>query len=92
MIMMRTERIPECGAAEGAVQAMSMTMTVARVRRTRRAVRKGPAKGWKQRTGRIKETERETERGKVLLNEPLGVVISHMLLLCSCRSKYQRRT
>jgi hypothetical protein len=27
-----------------------------------------------------------------LLNEPQGVVISHMLLLCRCRSKYQRRT
>jgi len=48
--MMRTVRIPERRAVEGAVLAMAMTMTMERVRRTRREVRKGPGKGRKQRT------------------------------------------
>ena len=50
MMMMRTGQIPEHLTVEGAVLAMAMTMTMERVRRTRREVRKGPGKGRKQRT------------------------------------------
>jgi hypothetical protein len=49
--MMTTRRILESRAVDGAVLAMIMTMTTARVRRTRRAVRKGPGKGKEQRMG-----------------------------------------
>jgi len=48
--MMRTGRITERHVVEGAVLAMAMTMTMAMVRRTCRAVRKGPGKGREQRT------------------------------------------
>ena len=70
MMMMRTGQIPERRAVDGAVLAMKMTMMTARVRRTRRAVRKGPGKGREQRMGRGKGrgTERETVKGKVLSN------------------------
>jgi len=55
--MMRTGRISARRAVDGAVLAMTMTMMTARVRRTRRALRKGPGregnKGW--------EGEREGE-------------------------------
>jgi len=43
--MMNTRRIAESRAVEGAILAMVMTMTTARVRRTSRPVRKGPGKG-----------------------------------------------
>jgi len=68
--MMRTGRIPERRAVDGAVLAMKMTMTMARVMRTPRAVRKGPGKGREQRMGRGKGRGRgrETVKGKVLLN------------------------
>ena len=93
-MMMTTGRIPVRRAVEGAVLAMAMTMTTARVRRTRRALRKGPGKGMEQRTGRGKGRGRgwETVKGKVLLNEPQGEMISLVPLLCSCRSKCQRQT
>jgi hypothetical protein len=72
MMMMGTGRIPECRAVDGAVLAMAMTMTMARVRRTCREVRKGPGKGREPRTGRGKGwgRGRETVKGKVLLNKP----------------------
>jgi len=44
MMMMRTGRVPERCVVEGAVPAMAMTVTTARVRRTRRLVREGPGK------------------------------------------------
>jgi len=62
--MMTTGRIPVRRAVEGAVLAMAMTMTTARGRRTRRAVRKGPGKGREQRMGRGKGTRLRTGRGK----------------------------
>jgi hypothetical protein len=82
MLMMSTGQILERRAVEGAVLAMAMTMTIARVRRTRRVVRKGlgkrrerwmrRGKGRQLRTGRGKErgSGRETVKGKVLLNKP----------------------
>jgi hypothetical protein len=87
---MTPERIPVRRAVEGAILAIEMPMMTARVRRTRRALRKGPGKGRKQRTGRGKG--RETVNGKVLLNEPQGEMISLVPLFCSCRSKCQRQT
>ena len=100
--MMRTGGISERRAVEGAVLTMAMTMTTARVRRTRRAVRKGPGKGREQRMGRGKGRGRqsrkgrgrgrETVKGKVLLNKPQEEMISLMPLLCSCRRKCMRQT
>jgi hypothetical protein len=96
MMMMRTGRIPQRRVVEGAVLAMAMTMTMARVRRTRRAVRKRPGKGREQLTGRGKGkgtgTGRGRVKGKVLLNQPQGEMISLVLLLCSCRRKGMRLT
>jgi len=66
MMVMRTGGIPERGVVEGAVLEMPMTVRMARVRRTRREVRKGPGKGREQRTGMVKGTGRgrETVKGK----------------------------
>jgi hypothetical protein len=85
MMMMRTGRIPERQAVEGVVLAIAMTMTMARVRRKCREVRKGPGKGREQRTGRGKGrgSGRETVKGKVLVNKPQGEMISLVPLLCS---------
>jgi hypothetical protein len=68
--MLRTGRIPERRAVDGAVLAMTMTMMTASVRRTPRAVRKGPGKGREQRMARGKGRGRgrETVKGQVLLN------------------------
>jgi len=52
--MMRTARIPEGRAVNGAILALAMKMTMVRVRRTRRAVRKRPGKGREQWMGRGK--------------------------------------
>jgi len=100
--MMTTGRIPERRAVEGAILAMAMTMTTARVRRTHRAVRKGPGKGRVQRMGRGKGRGRqprkgrgrgmETVKGKVLLNKPQEEMISLVPLLCSCKRKCMRQT
>jgi hypothetical protein len=94
--MMRTGRIPERRAVEGAILAMAMTMKMARLRRTRRAVRKGPGKGRDQRTGRGNRKGRGRGRGrvkgKVLLNKPQGEMISLVPLLCSCRRKGIRQS
>jgi len=100
--MMTTGRIPEHRAVEGANLAMAMTMTTARVRRTRRAVRKGPGKSRVPRMGRGHRSGRqprkgrgrgrETAKGKVLLNKPQEEMISLVPLLCSCRTKCMRRT
>jgi len=101
---MRTGRIPERRALEGAVLAMAMTMMMARVRRTPRAVRKGLGKGREHRMGRGKGRRLrrgggkgrgrgiETVKGKVLLNKPQGEMISLVPLLCSCRRNCQRQT
>jgi hypothetical protein len=65
---MRTGRISNGRAVEGAVLAMTVSMMTARVSRTRRAVRKEPGKGRVQRMGRGKGTEegnwKGTEEGK----------------------------
>jgi len=92
--MMRTGQIPERRAVDGAVLAIKMRMMTARVRRTRRAVRKGPGKGRELRMGRGngRGRGRETVKGKVLLNKPQGEMISLLPLLCSCRRKCQRHT
>ena len=94
-MMMRTARIPEGRAAEGAVLAMAMTMMTPRVRRTRRAVRKKPGKGRVQRMGwgkgsgrqQRKGRRREMVKGQVLLNKPQEDMISLVPLLCSCSRK-----
>jgi len=98
--MMRTGRIPEPRAVDGAVLAMEMRMTMVRVRRTRRAVRKRPGKGREQRTGKGKGNGKGKGRGKpggwvkgkVLLNKPQGEMMSLVPLLCSCRRKGMRQT
>jgi hypothetical protein len=79
---------------EGAIFAMAKTMTMARIRRTRREVREGPGKGREQRMGRGKGRGRgrETVKGKVLLNKPQGEMISLVPMLCSCRRKGMRQT
>ena len=92
--MLRTRRIPERRAVEGDVLAMAMAMTMARVRKTCREVRKGPGKGREQMTGRGKARGRgrETVKGNLLLNKPQGEMISLVPLLCSCRRKGMRQT
>jgi hypothetical protein len=61
---------------------MAMTMTIARVRRTHRAVRTGPGKRRKQWMGRGKGSGwgREMVKGKVMLNKPQGEMISRVML------------
>jgi hypothetical protein len=83
---------------------MAMTMTTARVRRTRRAVRNEPGKGRVQRMGRGKGRGkrrvrqwrtgrgRETVKEKVLLNKHQEEMISLVPLLCSCRRNCIRQT
>jgi hypothetical protein len=85
MMMMRTGLILDRQAVEGAFLAMAMTMTMARVRRIHRAVRKALGKGREQRTerGKGRERGRETVKGKVLLNKPQGEMISLVPLLFS---------
>jgi hypothetical protein len=96
MRMMRTGQIPELGAGEVAVLAMLMTITMERVRRTRREVRNGPGKGTEQSTGtgkgRGRGRGRETVKGKILFNKPQAEMISLVPVLCSCRKKYMRLT
>jgi hypothetical protein len=93
MIIMRSGQIPECLAVEGAALAMAMTMVMARVRGTHRAVRKGLGKGREQRMGSRKGRGkcREIVKGKVLLNKPQGEMISLVPLLCSCGRKRIRQ-
>src|SRR5882757_8463179 len=102
--MMRTARNLVRRAVDGAILGMATQMTTARVRRTCRAVRKGPGKGREQtmgsgkgrrlRTGRGKGRRRgsETVKGKVLFNTPQEEMISLVLLLCSCRRCCQWQT
>jgi len=85
---------------------MAMTMTTARVRKIRRAVRKGlgKGKGSEQRMGRGtgrrlrigmgkgRGRGRETVKGKVLIDKPQGEMISLMRLLCSGRSECPMQT
>jgi hypothetical protein len=82
MMMMKIGQIPVRRAVEGAVLAMAMTMTTARVSRACKAVRKDPGKGREQRMGRGNGRRlrtgrgkgrgrgRETVKGKVLFNTP----------------------
>jgi len=62
--MLTTGQIPERRAVEGAVLTMAMTMMTARVRRTRREVRKGPGKGRVHRMGRGKGRGRQPWKGR----------------------------
>jgi len=90
--MMRTWPIPERRAVEGAIREMAMTMTTARVRRTRRAVRTRLGKGREQRMergmgrrlktggGKGRGMGRETVKGTVLMNKPQ----EEMILSCHC--------
>jgi len=66
--MMRNGGIPERRVVDGAVLAMTMTMTTARVRRTHMVGRKEWGKAREQRMRRGKGTGRgrETVNGKVL--------------------------
>jgi hypothetical protein len=72
-----------------AALVMAMTMTMARVRRTRRELGKRPRKRREHMMGRgkgmQKERGREMIKGKVLLNKPQEEIISLVLLLGSCR-------
>jgi len=79
--MMTIGRIPVRRAVERAVLAMAMTMMMERVKRTRRALRKGPGQGREQKPGRGKGRGRGREmvKGKVLINEPQGEMISLVL-------------
>jgi hypothetical protein len=83
MMIMRTGRIPEHRAVEPAVLALAMTLTMARVRRTRSGVRQGPEKGMEHSTGRDKRKRKgrgsKTINGKVLLNKPHGEMIYVLL-------------
>jgi hypothetical protein len=68
MMIMTTRWIVVCRAGEGAVLAIEMTMTMARVRITCRAVRKVPEKAMDQTMGRgnRRGMGRETLKRKVL--------------------------
>ena len=91
--MMKPGQIPERRAMEGAVPVMTTTMSTARVRRTRRAVRQGLGKGMEQRMGSGKRRRlrtgrgkgrgrgRETVKGKVLSNKLQREIISLVPLL-----------
>ena len=91
---MRTWQMPVGREVEGAVLAIAMTMTMAKVRRTRRVVSKCLQKGREQRTGRGQGRGRGTEtvKGKELLNKPQGEMISLVPLVGSCRRKGMRQT
>jgi len=62
--MMSAGTIPERRVVQGAVQAMSMTMTTPRVRSTCRAVRKGPEIGSEQRMRRGNRKATQGGKGK----------------------------
>jgi len=62
--MMTTGGIPGRRAVEGVVLAMANKMTTGRVRRTHRAVRKGPGKGRVQRMGQRKRRGRQPRKGR----------------------------
>jgi len=87
---MKRWRIPVRQAVAGAVLALAMTITMARVRRTCRTVRKGPGIGREQRMGRVRG--RAMVKGKELLNKPRGEMISLASLCCSCRRKCIKQT
>ena len=91
-MMMRTGQIPERRAVEGAVLGMAITMTMARVRRTRRAVRKGPGKRREQRTGRGKGwgTGKGNGKGKGIVKQtPGGDDISRAVALQLQKERYE---
>jgi hypothetical protein len=64
MMIMRTGRIPEHQAVEGAVWAMAITITMENVRSACGAVRKGPGKGREQRTEKGKGMGKGKGNGK----------------------------
>jgi len=102
--MMKTGQNTVHRAVEGAALEMDITMTTARCRRIRWAVRKGLETGRQQRIGRGKERQLRTGRGKrrgmgmetverkELFNTPQGEMISLVPLLCSCKRQCQRQT
>ena len=102
--MNRTGPIPVHPVGDRMSLVIAMTMTIVKVRRTRRVVRKGPGMGSEQRMGRGMERrlrmgwgkgrgrEKEMVKGKVLLNTPKGEMTSLVPLLCSCRRKCQMHT
>jgi len=101
MMMMGTWWLPQRWALNRPLLVM---VTMARVRRTRRAVRKGPGNVWKQRmrrgqgkllrTGRGKGSGwgRETVKWNVLWIKPQEMIISLMPLLCTNRLAHGGRT
>jgi hypothetical protein len=92
MMIMRTGRIPVRKTVSGAILAKPMAMMMERVRKTHRALRMGPGKTREHRMGRGKGRRKgkgwgmEMVKGKELLNKTQGEMISHVPLLCSCRS------
>jgi hypothetical protein len=64
MMMMGTGQISERRVVDGAILAMRMTMTTARGRRTRRAVRNGPVKRREQMMGKGKGKGKGKDNGK----------------------------
>jgi hypothetical protein len=106
MMMMRTGQMPQRRVVEGAVLPKVIAMTTTRVRRTHRGVRHGPgkrsehriakgkgrAKGWGRERQWGKGRGREPVKEKVILNKPHGDMISLVLLRCSGRRKYMRKT
>jgi len=103
MRMLRTARIPEHRAVEGAVLVMAISITTVRVGRNSRAVRNRPRKGKEQQMGRGKGRRLRMGKGKgkgrgsemvmakVLLNKPQGEMISLVPLLCRYRGNVRGR-
>jgi hypothetical protein len=96
-MIMRTERFPQYRAVNGAVLVLAMAMTMARVKSTRKPVRKEPGTGMVQQMGRVMRSgsqlrkgrgrERERVKGQVLLYKPQEEMISLEPLVCCCRRK-----
>jgi hypothetical protein len=70
MMMMRPGSIPQWRAVEGAVLAIAMTMMTARVRRTRRGLRKDRGNGREHRVERRNRRRLSMENGTVLPKVP----------------------
>jgi hypothetical protein len=71
-----------------------MTMTTARVKRTRREVRSGlgKCKGTKDGEGKWKGKGKGNGRGKGIVRQSTGEMISLVQLLWSCNRKGMRQT
>jgi hypothetical protein len=70
IMMMTTGQIPERRVVEAAVLAMTTTMTLARLMRTRRVVTNGPGKPREQRAGRGKG--KGNGKGKGIVKQTRG--------------------